>query len=179
MESRAAIYRLSRLDMKYRRNSKARKGFTLIELLVVIAIIGVLAGLVMVNMAGVRERARDTQRKSELNEVKKALRLYYNDNSRYPASLDLTINTAFTHPTNPSMVYMKARPNDPLMDAVTKLPHYTYYQTGCTSGTDDFRLVAILENASDPDIVKSETRCGSGCGFTFDAGSNHFVVCPD
>src|SRR3989339_1578457 len=62
-----------------------RAGFTLIELLVVIAIVAILAGLVIINLAGVRERARDTQRKSELTEVKSALRLYYNYYSRYPS----------------------------------------------------------------------------------------------
>lgn len=163
--------------MKDIRLTKKYKGFTLIELLVVIAIIGILAGLVMVNMAGVRERARDTQRKSELNEVKKALRLYYNDNSRYPA--EGTGNTIA--PSSPiswgspfivgTMTYMKQLPTDPLSGQ-----QYAYYWTvGC--GNDEFRLEAILENASDPDIVKSKSRCTDLCDLT--AGTNSYVVCPD
>jgi prepilin-type N-terminal cleavage/methylation domain-containing protein len=48
--------------------NKARNGFTLIELLVVIAIIGILAGLSMIGMRGVFERARDTERKSDLEQ---------------------------------------------------------------------------------------------------------------
>ena len=155
-----------------------KEGFTLIELLVVIAIVAILAGLVVVNLSGIRERARDTQRKSELNELKKALRLYYNDNSRYPDALDLTVSSAFTHPTQTSMVYMKSRPTDPLMDSFTKDPHYTYYQTDCVNGTDDYRLVAALENASDPDIARSQSRCSSlVCGYT--ASANSYVLCPD
>ena len=53
-----------------------RTGFTLIELLVVISIIGLLAGLVISNVAGVRERARDVERKTDLDQIKKALRMY-------------------------------------------------------------------------------------------------------
>jgi len=146
-------------------------GFTLIELLVVIAIIGLLAGLVIINMAGVRERVRDTQRKSELNEIKKALRLYYNDNNRYPAILP-PVGSVFR---SASVTYMKVIPGDPL-----PTQQYTYYQTDCENGTDDYRLVATLENGSDPDLAKSGLRCGSGCGFTYTTpSSKRYIVCPD
>ncbi|MDP1709631.1 MAG: prepilin-type N-terminal cleavage/methylation domain-containing protein, partial [Candidatus Komeilibacteria bacterium] len=156
---------------------KINFGFTLIELLVVISIIGVLAGLVLINLAGVRERVRDTQRKSELNEVKKALRLYYNDSSRYPASLNLTTGTAFTSSASASMVYMKQLPVDPL----SPTQQYAYYQdqSSCPNGNNDFRLVAMLENVSDPDIAKSALRCGSGCDFDVTSGTKYYVVCPD
>ena len=62
-----------------------KKGFTLIELLVVISIIGVLTAVILPNMVGMRERARDSKIKSSLEEMKIALRLYYNDYQTYPA----------------------------------------------------------------------------------------------
>jgi prepilin-type N-terminal cleavage/methylation domain-containing protein len=52
------------------------KGFTLIELLVVISIIGMLAGIVLVSMTGVRGKARDARRKSDLDQIEKAVELY-------------------------------------------------------------------------------------------------------
>ncbi|HLB95286.1 MAG TPA: prepilin-type N-terminal cleavage/methylation domain-containing protein, partial [Patescibacteria group bacterium] len=60
------------------------KGFTLIELLVVIAIIGILASIIIVSLIGVRERARDARRKSDLRSMRTALELYYGKNKKYP-----------------------------------------------------------------------------------------------
>lgn len=63
-----------------------KKGFTLIELLIVIAIVGILTALVTTNLQGARSRARDVRRKSDLRGIEQALRLYYNDNNRFPLS---------------------------------------------------------------------------------------------
>lgn len=63
---------------------KKNKGFSLIELLVVISIIGVLTTVLVMNFVGSRERARDAQTIQNLNSLKNALRMYYNDNQSYP-----------------------------------------------------------------------------------------------
>ena len=145
-------------------------GFTLIELLVVISIIGLLAGLVISNVAGVRERARDVERKSDLDQTKKALRMYYNDYNMYPLASELpAVGSPFA---KGSMVYMKVFPGDPSTGVA-----YSYYRTNCTNGTEDFRLVATLENKSDSGIDKSKTKCPQDCLATYAVDS--YVVCAD
>ena len=165
-------------------NSKLKtqkSGFTLIELLVVISVIGLLAALIMVNFNAARERARDVQRKSDLNQVKNGLRMYYNDANLYPetgtgnkikacgnpATTTFEWGSAFTCG---SMTYMRLLPQDPIWKQAGD-PNYNYTQAD--SG-QNFCLWATLENKSDGDIAKSKTRC-SGCA----VGVNDYVVCAD
>lgn len=143
--------------------NKIKAGFTLVELLVVVAIIGVLTTLVLANFNAARDRARDVERKSDLDQIKKALRMYYNDNTSYPAAGALTWGSEFS---SGSMVYMKALPEDP--DSAK-----TYVYTLDVSG-HDFCLVATLDNTADGDIAKSHTRCSS-CTVT----DSDYVVCAD
>ena len=81
---------------------KRSEGFTLIELLVVIVVIGILVALTLPNLFAAQERARDTERKNDLRNVKQQLESYYNDNNTYPVAL------ADLSPT-----YMDAVPQDP------------------------------------------------------------------
>lgn len=76
--------------------NKINKGFTLVELLVVISIIGILTTLLMVNFVGSRERATDSQKIQNLNSIKNALRMYYNDNQTYPANKTIILGNGFT-----------------------------------------------------------------------------------
>lgn len=65
------------------RISKTEKGFTLIELLVVVAIIGILSSVVISYLSEVRAKARDSRRKSDLNQIKIALSMYFNEKGNY------------------------------------------------------------------------------------------------
>jgi type II secretion system protein G len=107
---------------------RRQKGFTLIELLVVIAIIGVLASLVIVNLSTANRKSRDSRRKADLNEIKTALELYYDDFLGYPAA------TSSLAPN-----YIKTVPTDP------RAPAQTYTYTVAANGSA-WTLNATLES---------------------------------
>lgn len=121
-----------------------QKGFTLLELLIVIVIIGILAVLIIPNLASGPARARDSQRKSDLRNIKTALEAYHTDNSNYPQQLsDLTTG---------STPYMKTVPNDPKNSGV-----YVYTYTPDANPAANYVLVAHLENKGDKDIKSGTT----------------------
>ena len=65
---------------------KTKKGFTLIEMLIVIVIIGVLAAALIPRVTGIKARARDTKRQTDMKTFSTALKLYYRDSQTFPVS---------------------------------------------------------------------------------------------
>lgn len=61
-------------------------GFTMIELLIVVALIMILAAIGLGSYTMATTRSHDTQRKSDLNQIAKALESFNNDVARYPAA---------------------------------------------------------------------------------------------
>lgn len=72
----------------------AREGFTLIELLLVIAIIGILAGIVVPNIAGKPGEAKIAAARSSIGGIITAVNAYEVAAAKFPDSLDdLTVET--------------------------------------------------------------------------------------
>ncbi len=151
----------------------------MIEILVVITIIGILATLILANFGPSRAKARDVQRKTDLNQIKTSLALYYNVWNEYPdgSSSSIVGCGVAASPAScawgniwsrDSVVYMKLMPSDPLA------PNQKYLYT--SSDNNSFTIRALLENKLDKDIVKSQTRCGACSASEIDIC---YVVCQD
>lgn len=63
---------------------KSYRGFSIIELLVVIAIIGLMSSIALVAVTGIRAKARDARRISDLSQISKAMNIFYQQYGRYP-----------------------------------------------------------------------------------------------
>lgn len=130
-------------------------GFTLIELLVVMAILAILASVGFGQYTNSQIKARDSQRKSDLSNIARALEMYYNDNQSYPtASNGMIVVDQGTGPTevnwgteffatfgSTDVVYMKRLPKE----STSETPY-------CYSSNEgrDFYLFSTLENENDP-----------------------------
>ena len=64
----------------------AQSGFSMIELLVVIAIIGMLAGMVALNVVGQGDKAKQQAAYTQLKLFEDALEVYRLDNGNYPSA---------------------------------------------------------------------------------------------
>ena len=170
-----------------------KQGFTLIELLVAIAIMAVIMALAFPNYLSARERARDTKLKAEMNGLKNALRLYYNDYQRYPAvgigaasgkiagcGTDGTEDCPNTGTcasyefsaggtSGCDMIYMKKMPV-----STANSGEMRYVQTS----NDGFSICAFLENLSDADGAASITKCTLTVSVS-GSPKNPYCVCAD
>ena len=69
---------------------QTQKGFTLIELLVVIAIIGILAGMVVVNMSSAPTAAKNAKLQSYFDQLRTAATVYSTNNNNSYVGFDLS-----------------------------------------------------------------------------------------
>ena len=77
---------------------KRNQGFTIVELLIVIVVIGILALLVITTYSGIQQKARNSQRQSDLQALQTQLEAFYSQNGYYPTLTD--INTESWRTTN-------------------------------------------------------------------------------
>ncbi|QQG43936.1 MAG: type II secretion system protein GspG [Candidatus Roizmanbacteria bacterium] len=129
------------------------KGFTLLELMIVIAILGILASFISGNLINSLKKGRDARRKSDLEQIQRALELYYEDNKSYPALI--TAGSQITHPSVANKVYMQRVPDDPASNN-----DYTYVSSGT-----NYKIYSCIENTNDngPGVTTYSVTCGD-CG---------------
>ena len=86
-------------------------GFSLIEMLIVIAIIGLLAGLMLPNLLGSQDRAREAGVKAVLHALQTALESYNVDKMSYPAGNNLAAKSLYN--LLAADKYLKSNPVNP------------------------------------------------------------------
>lgn len=78
---------------------KNKNGFTMIEIMLVVIIIGILAAMVIPNLAGRGEQARRSAARADIDaNISSVLDLYELDNGRYP-STEQGLQALITEPT--------------------------------------------------------------------------------
>jgi len=110
-----------------------KKSFTLIELLIVIFILGILSSLIIGNFITSLKKGRDARRKGDLEQIQRALEMYYEDKRTYPSSF--SFGSEFS---DSGKIYMKKVPNDPISGK-----SYKYVYDSVNNG---YKLYACLEN---------------------------------
>jgi len=157
---------------------KINPGFTLVELLVVMAILAILSTVALGQFTNSQKKARDTQRKSDLDNVARALEMYYNDNKTYPASSEGKIavdggatiidwTTPFQQDVgSETIVYMKKLPCDP-----DRNWNYCYWSDG-----GGFKLYAKLENDKDFNYCLLCYECNGNDEYHYGITSSNLVL---
>jgi prepilin-type N-terminal cleavage/methylation domain-containing protein len=161
---------------------KTRKAFSLMELLITIAVIGILASFIIVNLNEARIKARDAQRKNDLNQIGMAYLSYYaktgfysvagtgwtgggegwfnyeSPSDNYPLSMANGIRAAgyfSTLPLDPSLL----SPNSGVGGGGGSTQRQ-YMKYNCTKG---FAVYAMLEKPTPKDTADYNAAISEGC----------------
>ncbi len=136
------------------------KGFTIVELLIVIVVIAILATLVIVTFTGIQQRARNSQRQTDVNAVAQHLEAFYADNGYYPSLAQLQDPDFITNS-------LRGLPDDALTDPRTPAADITSSKTGIL-GTADGDHYGYEATPSTPvcDNAAAATQC---TGYTITA----------
>lgn len=135
--------------------NKKSRGFTIVELLIVIVVIGILAALVIVTYNGIQQKARDTERKTDIKALQGHLEAYWADNAKYPTLTDVNDATfrsnnfkgldaaAYADPKNPGSQLLCGT-------ATSSCYGYAVTPAGCDNGAGgdctNYSLTADLES---------------------------------
>lgn len=158
---------------KQRRSFQINQGgFTLVELLIAIVIIALLSVIGINSFIASQMKSRDSQRKSDLQQISKSLEMYYNDKGRYPddngagllqvGGANLEWNASFYDSTvTNGAIYMARLPKDPGSSS--------YHYVVVPPQGAGYKLYARLENIRDGGVVKDvngdpTTYTGISCG---------------
>ena len=79
--------------MRSLKSYKRQEGFTIVELLIVIVVIGILAALVITTFTGIQQRARNTERETDIKALHGSVEAFYAENGWYPTLAEVVDGT--------------------------------------------------------------------------------------
>lgn len=126
---------------------KRNKGFTIVELLIVIVVIGILALLVITTYSGIQQKARNSQRQTDVQSLQTQLESFYSQNGYYPSLTNM--NSTSWLSTN-----MKSLDHEALIDPSNP----TYSKTLLSAPAAKSYAYAVL-NSSDASCEADATTC--------------------
>lgn len=153
-------------------------GFTLIELITAIAVLAVMlsAALVILNPLEQFKKSSDARRKSDLDHVRKALEIYYQDFNRYPPSFQGNLSTDGTA----DGVIAWGSDWAPYLDVVPKDPSSSKRYAYWTDATgQSYGLFAALDRgANDPQSCNNGAACVTANTYSLSCGAPpDYIAC--
>jgi type II secretion system protein G len=139
---------------------RKKHAFSLIELMIIIAILGVLTTLISGNFISSLKKGRDARRKADLEQVQRALEMYYEDKKSYPTfnifqSANYSLcETKIDTDCGTEKTYMQKIPTDPVSGN-----NYVYVSSG-----QSYQLYSCIENNLDQGPGVKQTGYGQNCG---------------
>jgi len=135
-----------------------KRGFTLIEIMVVFAILAVLIIMGMNSYHNQINKARDADRKGDLQRIRIAFEDYYNDHNCYPTADKMQ----FCGDQDPGNLkpYLEKIPCDP----ITHQPYFYFLDPDYPACGRNFRVLTHLDNLANPIIADLSSYC-AGCNY--------------
>jgi len=149
---------------------KKLRGFTLVEILIVIVLIASLIVFSLLNVPAQIAKARDAERKGDIDTMGKFIEEYYIDSGCYPISIPICGNSLNLN----EKIYISNLPCDPGTDL-----SYVYVSeiSSCPSW---FQLYGNLEYTKDGiiDTLGCRNGCGPECQFNYGSASSNVRLNP-
>lgn len=152
------------------------RGFTLIEMILVMAVITTLAAVFLNTYPAAQSRARDSRRKSDINQYASVLEVYANShNSLFPGSITgQSFSTAPCTTLGVTSCVVDPRDGENVCHG-NNLCRYYYHANNCdnlTACATQYFIRARMESEADWWVICSDGRRGTVPGTWTDANFN-------
>ena len=149
---------------------KRQRGFTIVELLIVIVVIAILAAIIIVAYNGVQNRASDSRRLHDMQEIQSAIEAYKTTTGTFPPvtpanqeplGYEASFVTGSFLDTLKANGIVKQIPVDPINNSTYYYRYYVYAagQYGCPASRGIYYILEIVK-------FQSKSGMGQGPGFS-------------